>query len=273
MNFRVDKGSFLNRYADKELAANPEEECKKSEDSCNADRDTINDPLVIPGECGSCLKPTTKEELLSMVLKCANFAAEKHSNQRRKDAAETPYINHPLGVANILANEGSVYDPIVILAALLHDTVEDTETSFEEIEKEFGETVRKVVAEVTDDKSLPKAERKRLQIENATSRSDRAKLVTLADKIYNLRDIQKSPPLGWSDIRVREYFQVQPRIQSELQFCRYDSFPLSNRWEGRFHVKCNLNPEIRPDSVVASSAILNSWGYLFLSNNSPIFNV
>ncbi|XP_046432501.1 guanosine-3',5'-bis(diphosphate) 3'-pyrophosphohydrolase MESH1 isoform X2 [Neodiprion fabricii] len=235
MNFRVDKGSFLNRYADKELAANPEEECKKSEDSCNADRDTINDPLVIPGECGSCLKPTTKEELLSMVLKCANFAAEKHSNQRRKDAAETPYINHPLGVANILANEGSVYDPIVILAALLHDTVEDTETSFEEIEKEFGETVRKVVAEVTDDKSLPKAERKRLQIENATSRSDRAKLVTLADKIYNLRDIQKSPPLGWSDIRVREYFQWAKKV---VDNCRGTNSALENTLDSIFAKQC-----------------------------------
>ncbi|XP_046743064.1 guanosine-3',5'-bis(diphosphate) 3'-pyrophosphohydrolase MESH1 [Diprion similis] len=236
MDFRVDKGSFLSRYADKELAADrAEEESKKSEDCCNADRDAINDPLVIPGECGSCLKPITKEELLSMVLKCANFAAEKHSNQRRKDAAETPYINHPLGVANILANEGSVHDPVTILAALLHDTVEDTDTSFEEIEKEFGETVMKVVAEVTDDKSLPKAERKRLQIENARNRSDRAKLVTLADKIYNLRDIQKSPPLGWSDIRIREYFQWAKKV---VDNCRGTNLALENTLDSIFAKQC-----------------------------------
>lgn len=111
-------------------------------------------------------------------------------------------------MANILTNEGGVYEPVVIIAALLHDTVEDTETTFDEIEKEFGKKARDIVAEVTDDKSLPKAERKRLQIMNAMNRSREAKLVTLADKIYNLRDTQKGAPIGWSDTRVREYFQV-----------------------------------------------------------------
>ena len=113
-----------------------------------------------------------------------------------------------LGVANILIEEGKVFDPIVILAALLHDTVEDTNTTFEEIEQAFGKDVRKVVEEVTDDKSLPKDERKFLQIKHAPGKSHRAKLVKLADSLYNLRDLRKNIPVGWTALRVREYFKV-----------------------------------------------------------------
>jgi guanosine-3',5'-bis(diphosphate) 3'-pyrophosphohydrolase len=98
------------------------------------------------------------------LLKAANFAAKKHRNQRRKDSARTPYINHPIGVANILTEEGDVDDIATLQAALLHDTVEDTDTTLEEIEQIFGEEVRKIVDEVTDDKRLPYEERKRLQV-------------------------------------------------------------------------------------------------------------
>lgn len=112
------------------------------------------------------------------------------------------------GVANILVQEGSIHDPVVIIAALLHDTVEDTDTTFEEIETQFGTEVCKIVKELTDDKSLPKVERKRLQIENAPKCSHKAKLIKLADKLYNLRDLQKAIPVGWSEDRVREYFKV-----------------------------------------------------------------
>lgn len=107
-----------------------------------------------------------------------------------------------------MIQEGNVHDSALILAALLHDTVEDTDTTFEEIEQEFGSEVCTIVREVTDDKRLPKAERKRLQIENAPGRSYKAKLVTLADKLYNLRDLQKTTPVGWSPGRVKEYFKV-----------------------------------------------------------------
>ncbi|XP_043274290.1 guanosine-3',5'-bis(diphosphate) 3'-pyrophosphohydrolase MESH1 isoform X4 [Venturia canescens] len=135
-----------------------------------------------------------ESQSLCAVMKAANFAAIKHTNQRRKDAAETPYINHPLGVANILIQEGNVHDPDVIVAALLHDTVEDTDTTFEEIEMNFGSKVRKIVVEVTDDKNLPKQERKLLQIKHSPHISHEAKLVKLADKIYNLRDLLKATP-------------------------------------------------------------------------------
>lgn len=107
-----------------------------------------------------------------------------------------------------MVQEGNIYDPVVITAALLHDTVEDTDTTFEEIESQFGTEVRNIVMELTDDKSLPKVERKRLQIENAPKCSHKAKLIKLADKLYNLRDLQKAIPVGWSEDRVKEYFKV-----------------------------------------------------------------
>ncbi|XP_024883652.1 guanosine-3',5'-bis(diphosphate) 3'-pyrophosphohydrolase MESH1 [Temnothorax curvispinosus] len=177
--------------------------------------------------CEKCIKELTKEELLSQVIKCASFAAEKHQNQRRKNVDQTPYINHPLGVANILIQEGMVFEPVVILAAILHDTVEDTDTTFEEIEKEFGYKVTQVVREVTDDKTLPKAKRKQLQIEHAPNISREAKLVKLADKLYNLRDLEKGIPIGWTSERVKEYFkwakavvdgcrQTNPNLEREL---------------------------------------------------------
>ncbi|XP_029933159.1 guanosine-3',5'-bis(diphosphate) 3'-pyrophosphohydrolase MESH1 [Myripristis murdjan] len=141
-----------------------------------------------------------------ILLETVNFAAEKHRNQRRKDPEETPYINHPIGVARILSHEGAVTDIEVLQAALLHDTVEDTDCSIAELEAKFGVTVARIVQEVTDDKTLPKQERKRLQVEHAPHRSHQAKLVKLADKLYNLRDLNRCTPRGWAAERVQEYF-------------------------------------------------------------------
>ncbi|PMS14380.1 phosphohydrolase [Trinickia dabaoshanensis] len=134
------------------------------------------------------------------------FAADKHRNQRRKDHEASPYINHPIALANVLANEGGVEDERVLLAAVLHDTIEDTETTEQELVRLFGKEVADIVMEVTDDKALPKAERKRLQVEHAAHISRRAKLVKLADKICNLRDIAMSPPADWPLARKQEYF-------------------------------------------------------------------
>lgn len=142
----------------------------------------------------------------ALVLKALAFAAEKHRNQRRKDAEASPYINHPIALANVLVNEGAVAETDVICAALLHDTLEDTDTSTDEIEAHFGATIRAIVQEVSDDKALPKADRKRLQIEHAGNISREAQLVKLADKICNVRDLASSPPAGWSLERKREYF-------------------------------------------------------------------
>ena len=116
-----------------------------------------------------------------MVTKALEFAAEKHRGQSRKDAANTPYINHPIALAHLLANEGGINDANIIAAALLHDTVEDTDATVEDIEELFGSEIMRIVMEVTDDKSLPSPERKRLQIEHAAQISHAAKLVKLAD--------------------------------------------------------------------------------------------
>lgn len=150
-------------------------------------------------------------------IRALDFAAKKHRTQRRKDSDQTPYINHPIAVARILRVEASVSDEVVLVAALLHDTVEDTRTTFEEIEQQFGKPVSEVVAEVTDDKSLPKAERKQRQIDHAAGLSDRAKLVKLADKTANLRDVVASPPEGWSAARIDDYIEWGKAVVDQIR--------------------------------------------------------
>jgi len=140
------------------------------------------------------------------IIQAIAFAAEKHRRQRRKDHDASPYINHPIALANVLANEADVSDEAVLIAAILHDTIEDTETTIDELQLIFGPEVSSIVLEVTDDKQLPKQERKRLQVEHAQHLSHAAKLVKLADKICNLRDIAASPPADWSAERKREYY-------------------------------------------------------------------
>lgn len=152
-----------------------------------------------------------------LIIKAAAFAADRHRDQKRKDAESSPYINHPIAVANVLANEGGVTDPLILCAALLHDTVEDTETTAEELKEKFGRKIAAIVAEVTDDKSLEKQVRKELQVEHAPHISDEAKLVKLADKICNLRDILASPPADWSADRKREYFDWAARVVEGLR--------------------------------------------------------
>jgi guanosine-3',5'-bis(diphosphate) 3'-pyrophosphohydrolase len=151
------------------------------------------------------------------ILHALQFAAFKHRDQRRKDHAASPYINHPIALANVLWDEGGVHDPVVICAALLHDTGEDTETTSAELERLFGRRIAKVVLEVTDDKLLRKADRKRLQIEHAPHLSRAAKLVKLADKICNLRDVADSPPPAWPLRRRRAYFDWAKRVVEGLR--------------------------------------------------------
>ena len=150
-------------------------------------------------------------------VKAVAFAADKHRNQRRKDAEALPYINHPIALANVLANEGGVDDVAVLCAAVLHDTIEDTETTPEELQAIFGPKVASVVMEVTDDKSLEKSVRKQRQVEHAPHMSREAKLVKLADKISNLRDIIASPPADWSAERKQAYFEWAARVVAGLR--------------------------------------------------------
>jgi GTP diphosphokinase / guanosine-3',5'-bis(diphosphate) 3'-diphosphatase len=154
---------------------------------------------------------------LALLLKALAFAAHKHRDQRRKDPAASPYINHPIALADVLVNEGGVTDVEVLCAALLHDTVEDTDTTPQELEENFGPRIARIVAEVTDDKDLSKAERKRLQVEHAAQLSPEAKLVKLADKICNLRDVAERAPESWDLARRREYFDWAKRVVDGLR--------------------------------------------------------
>jgi (p)ppGpp synthase/HD superfamily hydrolase len=146
------------------------------------------------------------------VARALDFAARKHSKQRRKGEAGEPYVNHLAEVARLVAEATGGEDTVAVLAALLHDAIEDTPTTREELEREFGGEVAAVVAEVTDDKTLPKAERKRLQVESAPHKSARAKLIKIADKTSNLRSIAGSPPVGWDLKRQRDYFDWASRV-------------------------------------------------------------
>lgn len=181
---------------------------------------------------------------VALLLETVNFAAEKHRNQRRKDPAATPYINHPIGVAQILSHEGGVTDLAVLQAALLHDTVEDTDTTLCELEDVFGGVVSRIVNEVTDDKTLPKSERKRLQVEHAPHCSPQAKLVKLADKLYNLRDLESCTPVGWSEDRVQEYFVWASDV---VQGLRGTSPVLEQKLDQLFKQRgISLNPKTVP---------------------------
>ena len=157
-----------------------------------------------------------KPSIESQLFEALAFAAHKHRAQRRKDVEASPYINHPIALARTLAVEGGVTDTRTLIAAVLHDTVEDTDTTFEEIGAVFGAKVADIVREVTDDTTLDKADRKRLQIEHAPHLSKRAALVKLADKTSNLRDVASSPPRGWPLERKRAYFDWAKAVIDEL---------------------------------------------------------
>ena len=152
------------------------------------------------------------DDSTGLILKAFRFAADKHNDQRRKDSKASPYINHLIGVTETLWNVAGVRDVNLLVAAILHDTIEDTNTTAEEIKAEFGEDVLTLVLEVTDDKSLPKQTRKQLQIEHAPHISERAKMLKISDKINNIRDIVKSPPSNWSLERRQEYLLWSERV-------------------------------------------------------------
>ncbi|MCU0757688.1 MAG: HD domain-containing protein [Steroidobacteraceae bacterium] len=152
-----------------------------------------------------------------LILEALRFAAWKHRDQRRKGPKSVPYINHPIDLANVLWFEGRVRDPVVVAAAILHDTIEDTETTPDELRGAFGAVVADVVQEVTDVTWLRKRARKKLQVARAAGSSRRARLVKLADKICNLRDIKAHPPRDWSLERQREYFDWAKSVVDEIR--------------------------------------------------------
>lgn len=148
------------------------------------------------------------------ILRATLFAARAHAGQVRKGAAAEPYVNHVIEVAAILAEHGA--PPEAVVAGLLHDTVEDTEVSHDDLVREFGAIVAAIVAEATDDKSLPKETRKALQVSQAAKKSEAAKQLKLADKISNLRAIAESPPANWAHARRMEYIGWAGRVAEGL---------------------------------------------------------
>lgn len=160
-------------------------------------------------------KETTISDTVTL-LDAAEFAARVHQNQRRKGRSKRPYIGHCIEVASTLVSVGKVDDVNVIVAALLHDVVEDTDTTNDEIRDRYGAVVADLVAEVTDDKNLKKKERKELQVEHAPTISPSAKLIKIADKISNVREIANDPPKKWGANRQRKYFDWAERVVNAM---------------------------------------------------------
>lgn len=157
------------------------------------------------------MEPTT------LLLRALEFAAAKHRDQRRKGRGASPYINHPIEVARALAEIGGVTDPEILAAAILHDTVEDTQTLPEELEERFGSRIRSLVEEMTDDKSISQPERKRLQIVHAPTLSPGAKLVKLGDKLCNVHDVIHDPPPSWDPVRRRAYLEWAKEVVDQIR--------------------------------------------------------
>ncbi len=157
----------------------------------------------------------------NLLIKAGVYAAEKHKYQRRKGFNQVPYVNHPLKVASLLSQCGEK-DETLLIAAILHDVIEDTDATEQEITEKFSKEVSDIVMEVTDDKDLPYAVRKELQIKRVPSLSENAKKLKIADKTCNIRDILIYP-LDWSTERKLSYLE----------------------WAGEVIDKCrNINPEL-----------------------------
>ncbi len=161
---------------------------------------------------------------IALILKAVEFAATRHRTQLRKGEDRTPYINHPVQVANLLANKAGEHDPVLLSAAILHDVIEDTVNSVRErddliqqISEIFGEQILSLTLEVTDDKTLEKKIRKQLQVENASEKSDNAKKLEIADKIMNVQDITVNPPADWSLQRITDYLEWAEKVVEGLR--------------------------------------------------------
>ena len=170
-----------------------------------------------------------KESLPVGFLRALNFSAQKHRTQRRKDSEKSPYINHPIAVAHLLATVGEVFDSATLTAALLHDTIEDTETTREELDETFGVEIRELVDEVTDDKEYGKQDRKKLQIEHAPYLSRKAKLIKLADLSCNLADVIDNPPAVWPHERRCDYLAWTEKV---IAGCRGTNDKLEQHYDG-----------------------------------------
>jgi guanosine-3',5'-bis(diphosphate) 3'-pyrophosphohydrolase len=182
------------------------------------------------------------------ILAAAIFAAEKHQGQMRKDHRGSPYVTHPLTVAKTLYDIGGVRDTKTLVAAILHDTIEDTPTTRDDIRERFGEAVLNIVLEVTDDKLLPKLERKRLQVVHAPELSTPARLIKFGDKLVNCRDILHAPPRGWDLTRRQQYIQWCADVLAQV---RGMNVPLEEAFDAMLaEAEAELDFQIQPFETV-----------------------
>lgn len=195
-----------------------------------------------------------QEPALDKIFKAAIFAAQKHQGQVRKDNDQLPYITHPLQVAQTLWEIGRVRESQTLIAAILHDTIEDTKTTHEELREAFGEEILEIVLEVSDDKSLKKMTRKRLQVEHAPELSDQARLIKLGDKLVNCRDILQHPPSDWPLVRRQNYIQWGADVVAQI---RGINEPLEEAFDQVLEdAQSQLDYKIQPFSTIAE----RPWG-------------
>lgn len=184
----------------------------------------------------------TNKSTSAALLDAVMFAAERYKNQRRKDVDASPYINHPIALAHLLASTGGVEDVAILQAAILHDTIEDTDTTADELRECFGEQVTNMVLEVTDDKSLHKQRRKELQVEHAPHMSTGAALIKLANKTCNLRDIANTPPTDWPVAQRQAYFDWAKRVVDKLP-------KVNESLLQAFEQACDNRPGLLPSTI------------------------
>ena len=163
-----------------------------------------------------------------LIEKALEFATEKHKNQTRQNEEKSPYIVHPIAVRHILSELGGVEDAEVLAAALLHDTLEDTPTTRDELIENFGQRVCSLIEEVSDDKTLPRQTRKDLQVKHAPQLSKGAVLIKLGDKISNVTDITNTPPINWGRSRCLEYLDWAEEV---IQNCPKVNTALENHFD------------------------------------------
>ena len=159
---------------------------------------------------------------LSKIFVALIYAAQKHSRQKRKNKEGTPYINHLIDVTYLLVEVGKETDTDIILAAILHDTIEDTSATYNELAGKFGISVANYVMEVTDDKSLPEEERKQKQVDDAPNLSPKVKILKLCDKISNITDVIHNPPVFWSLKRKMRYLDWSEKVVNQLRGSNVD---------------------------------------------------
>lgn len=196
----------------------------------------------------------TQDTELNRIFTAAIFAARKHQGQVRKDDRQSPYITHPLQVAQILWDIGGVREAQTLIAAILHDTIEDTATTRAEVREGFGEEILKIVLEVTDDKTQEKMTRKRMQVLHAPSLSKPARLIKLGDKLVNCCDILKNPPSNWTLMRRQNYIQWGADVIAQI---RGTNVALEKAFDAMLaEAQAQLNFTIKP----FKSVINRPWG-------------